>query len=188
VLKPGKKHRFKYQHLPIKYETDAYPVTREFVFNGQLYRIGLPVTTSVDFSTDSFAYEYDFLYFPRGFLGANISAKLTKIHVDLQSPIGAEFFKQAAPIPAVGFAGRLYVTPKMAVDAEFSFFRMPDSISEVIEGDGTYNDFDIHTTYNVNRYFGTQAGWKQTTIFYTTESNRGDLKFNGLYIGGVVRY
>src|SRR5687768_12772140 len=45
VLKPTKKHRFKYQHLPIKYETDAFPVSRSFIFNGQRYNIGLPVTT-----------------------------------------------------------------------------------------------------------------------------------------------
>ena len=35
VLKPSKKHRFKYQHLPITYETDAFPVQRSFIFNGQ---------------------------------------------------------------------------------------------------------------------------------------------------------
>ena len=43
VLKPAKKHRLKYQHLPIKNERDAYRVTREFIFNGQRYTIGLPV-------------------------------------------------------------------------------------------------------------------------------------------------
>ena len=117
VLKPAKKHRFKYQRLPIKYETDAFPVQREFIFNGQRYNIGLPVTTSVDFSTYSFGYEYDFLYFPRGFVGANINMKLTNIDVDLQSPIGAEFFQQSAPIPAFGFAGRGYITKNLSVDA-----------------------------------------------------------------------
>src|SRR5262245_22065745 len=39
ILKPGKKHRLKYQHLPITYETDAFRVTREFIFNGQRYRV-----------------------------------------------------------------------------------------------------------------------------------------------------
>ncbi len=57
-----------------------------FVFNGQRYTVGLPVTTTVDFSTYSFGYEYDFLYFPRGFFGANINMKLTNIDVDLQQP------------------------------------------------------------------------------------------------------
>jgi hypothetical protein len=188
VLKPTKKHRFKFQHLPITYTTDAFPVQRSFVFNGQRYNIGLPVSTNVDFTTVSFGYEYDFLYFPRGFFGANINMKLTTIDVDLQSPIGSEFFKQAAPIPAFGFAGRGYVTPNLSVDGEFTFFRIPKSLEEQLEGDGSYNDFDLHATYNFNRYVGAQLGWRKTTIFYQAEFDSGDLKFQGLYFGGVVRY
>ena len=188
VLKPSKKHRFKYQHLPIKYNVDAYPVQREFVFNGQRYTVGLPVTTSVDFSSDSFGYEYDFLYFPRGFVGASINMKLTHVDVDLQSPIGNEFFEQVAPIPAFGFAGRGYVHPNVAVDGEITFFRIPESLEEQLDGDGSYNDFDVHVTYNINKYVGTQLGWRKTTIFYEAEFDRGDLKFTGWYFGGVIRY
>ena len=188
VLKPSKKHRFKYQHLPVKYETDAFPVSRSFIFNGQRFNIGLPVTTTVDFSTDSFAYEYDFIHRARGFIGASLNMKLTNIDVDLKSPIGAEFFKQSAPIPAFGFAGRGYVTPNVAVDAEMTFFRIPKRFQEQLEGDGSYNDFDIHATYNANKYVGTQMGWRKTTIFYVTSTDKGDLKFSGLYFGGVIRY
>ena len=188
VLKPAKKHRIKYQHLPIKYETDAFRVTREFVFNGQRYSIGLPVTTSVDFSSDSFGYEYDFLHYPRFFVGAGVSMKLTNVHVELQSPFGPEFFKQTAPIPAINFAGRAYITPNLAVDSEIAFFRIPSSIEERIEGDGSYNDFDLHATYNINKYVGAQLGWRKTTIFYEADRDSGDLKFTGTYFGGVVRY
>ena len=188
VLRPARKHRLKFQRLPIKYEVDAYPVQRSFVFNGQRYTVGLPVTTTVDFSTYSFGYEYDFLYFPRGFVGANINLKYTNIDVDLQSPIGSEFFTQAAPIPAIGFAGRGYVTRNFAIDGEFTFFRIPDNFEEQLDGDGSYNDFDIHGTYNFNNNVGAQAGWKKTTIFYQGASDSGDLKFSGLYFGGVIRY
>ena len=188
VLKPAKKHRLKYQHLPIKYERDAFRVTREFIFNGQRYSVGLPVTTSVDFSSDSFSYEYDFLHFPRFFVGAGIGMKLTKVHVDLQSPIGAEFLKQTAPIPAFNFSGRAYLTPNFSVDSEIAFFRIPSSLEEQIEGDGSYNDFDLHATYNFNKYVGGQLGWRKTTIFYTAENDSGDLKFSGLFFGGVIRY
>ena len=188
VLKPSKKHRFKYQHLPITYETDNFLVTRSFVFNGQRFNVGLPVTTSVNFSTDSFAYEYDFIHQPWGFIGVNINAKLSTIDVNLQSPIGEEFFRQVAPIPAFGFAGRGYVTPNLSIDGEFTFFRIPKSLEEQLEGDGSYNDFDLHATYNVNKYVGAQLGWRKTTIFYQTSSDTGDLKFSGMYFGGVVRY
>jgi hypothetical protein len=188
VLKPSKKHRFKYEHLPITYETDAFPVQRSFIFNGQQYNIGLPVTTTANFSTDSFGYEYDFIHQPWGFIGASINMKLTTIEVDLVSPIGSEFFTQVAPIPAFGFAGRGYVTPNLSIDGEFTFFRIPKNLEEQLDGDGSYNDFDLHATYNVNKYVGAQLGWRKTTIFYEAEFDRGDLKFSGLYFGGVVRY
>ena len=54
VLRPAKKHRFRFQRMPIKYQVDAFPVSREFIFNGQRYRVGLPVTTNVDFTTYRF--------------------------------------------------------------------------------------------------------------------------------------
>jgi len=188
VLKPSKKHRLRFQYLPIKYDTDAFAVTREFVFNGQRYRVGLPVTTHVDFTTLGFGYEYDFLYFPRGFFGASINLKYTNVDVDLQSPIGSEFVTAAAPIPAIGFAGRGYVTPNLSIDSELSFFRVPDSLSEQLEGDGSYTDFDIHGTYNFNKYVGFQMGWRRTRIFYNVDVDTGDLQFKGLYFGGVIRY
>lgn len=188
VLKPSKKHRLLFQRLPIQYATDAYPVQREFVFNGQRYRVGLPVTTTVDFTTYSFGYEYDFLYFKRGFVGANVNVKYTNIDLDLQSPIGNEFVTAAAPIPAIGFAGRGYVTRNLAVDASLTFFRMPQNLKEQIEGDGRYTDFDLHGTYNFNKNVGAQAGWRKTTIFYNQDLDTGDLQFKGMYFGGVVRY
>jgi hypothetical protein len=190
VLKPSIKHRFRYEHLPIKYNVDAFPVQRAFVFNGQRYTVGLPVTTSVNFSTNSLGYEYDFIHMPRFFIGAGIAVKVTSLDVDLQSPIGAEFFKQTAPIPAVNFAGRGYLTRNLSVDADIAFFRIPQSLQEQIEGDGSYNDVDLHATYNFNKYAGAQLGWRKTTLFYQTTdlANTGDLKFTGLYFGGVVRY
>ena len=188
VLKPARKHRFRFQRLPIKYTTDAFPVEREFIFNGQRYTIGLPVTTEVDFTTYRFGYEYDFLYFKRGFFGALIDLKYTNVDVNLSSPIGAEFVSAAAPIPTVGFVGRGYVLPNLAVNGELSFFRMPSNLKEQLEAEGSYTDFDIHATYNFNKYVGAQMGWRRTTIFYNVDLDTGDLKFKGLYFGGVVRY
>jgi len=188
VLKPSKKHRFKYEHLPIKYTTDAFPVTREFVFNGQRYRVGLPVTTEVDFSNDTFGYEFDFIHMPSGFVGAGVNVTLTHVDVNLRSPIGTEFVAQSAPIPSFNFAGRGYVTSNLSIDAELKFFRIPESIERQIEGDGSFTDFDLRATYNINKHVGAQFGWRKTAIFYTTEEDTGDLKFRGMYFGGVVRY
>ena len=188
VLRPAKKHRFRFQRLPIKYETDAFPVTREFIFNGQRYRVGLPVTTTVDFTTHRFGYEYDFIYRSKGFFGVLLDLKYTNVDVSLESPIGAEFVSAAAPIPTIGFVGRGYVLPNLALNGEISFFRMPNSLKEQLEGEGRFTDIDVNATYNFNKYVGAKFGYRRTTIFYDVEFDTGDLQFKGLYFGGVVRY
>ena len=188
VLRPAKKHRFRFQRTPIKYEVDAFPVQREFIFNGQRYRVGLPVTTNVDFTTYRFGYEYDFLYFKKGFVGVLLDLKYTNVDVSLDSPIGAEFVSAAAPIPTLGFVGRGYVVPNLALNGEVSFFRTPSTLQEQFDGNASYTDFDVNATYNINKYVGTKVGYRRTTVFYDIELDTGDLAFKGFYFGGVIRY
>jgi hypothetical protein len=188
VLKAGRKHRFRYQRLPLRYETDAFQVQRRFIFNGQSFDIGIPVTTSVDFTTHRFGYEYDFLYFRRGFIGALVDLKYTNVDLDLRSPIHSEFVSATAPIPTVGVVGRGYVLPNLAVNAELTLFRTPDGLAEQLEGDASYTDFDINGTFNFNKNVGFKMGYRRMSVFYDVELDTGDLKFKGLYFGGVVRY
>ena len=188
VLRPGRKHKFRFQRMPIKYETDAFPVQREFVFNGQRYRVGLPVTTSVDFTTYRFGYEYDFLYLRRGFLGALLDLKYTNVDVSLASPLISEFVTATAPIPTVGVVGRAYPIPNLALNGELTFFRTPSGLQEQLDGNASYTDFDVNGTFNFTRNVGAKMGYRRTTVFYDVELDRGDLKFSGLYFGGVVRY
>ena len=42
VLRPATKHKFRFHYLPITYDAESI-VQREFVFNGQRYRVGVPV-------------------------------------------------------------------------------------------------------------------------------------------------
>jgi len=187
VLRPSTKHRFRFQRLPIHYVADDV-VKRSFVFNGQSYRVGLPVQTAANFDTFRFGYEYDFLYLSRGFVGATIDLKLTNVNVELRSPIGAEFAKALAPIPTLGFIARGYPVPNLAVTGEMSFFRVPDSLAEQFEGDGSYTDFDVNATYNFNRYLGAQLVLRRVNVAYHVVFDRGTLKFSGFYFGGVIRY
>jgi hypothetical protein len=187
VLRPAKKHRFRFQYLPISYQADSQ-VQRPFVFNGQRYNVGLPVLTDANFKTYRFGYEFDFLQFKRGFVGALLDLKYTNVDISLQSPIGSEFTTAAAPIPTVGVVARGYVTPNLAVTGELSFFRVPDSLGTQLGGDGSYTDWDLNATYNVNNNVGAQVGYRSVHVTYDVDTDHGSLKFTGIYFGGVVRY
>jgi hypothetical protein len=184
VLRPAEKHRFKFEYLPIRYEAQA-TVHREFVFNGQVYRIGLPVQTKADYLTYRFGYEYDFVYRSRGFFGVLFDLKYTDVNVELTSPIGVEFANAIAPIPTIGVAGRGYVAKNFAVGGELSFFRLP---GEYENYDGKYTDIDFYGTVNFTNNLGATLGYRSVDVFYKSKLDTGALKFSGLYISGVARF
>jgi hypothetical protein len=187
VLRPALKHKFRFNYLPLKYSAESV-VNREFVFNGQRYRIGLPVNTTANLTTFRFGYEYDFFYRSRGFIGVLLDVKYANIDVQLDSPIGSEFTSQVAPIPTVGIVGRGYVLPNLSVTGEVSFFNVPDNIAEQLEADGRYLDYDIYGTFNFNRYVGAQLGVRSIDVSYFNDLDTGILNMTGWYFGGVLRY
>jgi hypothetical protein len=184
VLRPATKHKFRFEYLPIRYEAEA-TVNREFIFNGQVYRIGLPVQTDAKFLTYRFGYEYDFVYRSRGFAGVLFDLKYTDVKVELTSPIGLEFAQAIAPIPTIGFVGRGYVSKNVAIGGELSFFRLP---GEYEDYDGKYTDVDIYGTANFTNNVGATLGYRSVDVFYKKRFDNGALKFSGLYISGVVRF
>lgn len=187
VLRPARKHRFRFERLPIQYDADAV-VQRSFVFNGQTFNVGLPVQTQANFDTYRFGYEYDFLYRPKGFLGVLFDVKYTNVDVELTSPIGVEFTRATAPIPTLGVVGRVYAHRNLAINGEISFFRMPESLATQLEGRGAYTDYDFNATYNFNRHAGLQLGYRKVDVLYESELDGASLKFAGIYFGTVIRY
>lgn len=187
VLRPATKHKFRINYLPIKYTAEAV-LQREFVFNAQRYRIGLPVNTETDLTTWRFGYEYDFIYRPRGYLGVLLDLKYTNVDVVLDSPIGREFTSQIAPIPTIGVVGRGYVVPNLSITGEVSFFKVPENLGEQLNGEGRYLDYDFYATYNLNRNVGGQFGLRSIDVQYSKDLDAGTLNFKGWYFGGVIRY
>jgi hypothetical protein len=127
VLRPAPKHKFRFNYLPIKYDAEAI-LQREFTFNGQRYRIGLPVNTEANLTTYRFGYEYDFFYRSRGYAGVLLDLKYTNVDVTLDSPIGREFTTAVAPIPGIGGVGRGYITRNVSITGEVTYFRVPEGL------------------------------------------------------------
>lgn len=186
VLRPATKHKFRFQYLPLKYEAEAI-VPREFVFNGLRYRVGLPVNTAADLTTYRFGYEYDFLYFPRGYVGLLLDLKYTDVDVTLSSPIGTGFTRQVAPIPGAGVAGRGYIAKNVSITGEVTYFRIPENLGKDEFG-GRYLEYDFYSTVNFTQNVGAQVGLRSIHAEYFENLDTGDLKFRGWYFGGVFRY
>ncbi len=186
VLKPAPKHKLRFEYMPITYEAET-TLVREFIFNGQRYRVGLPVATTAEFKTYRFGYEYDVIARSRGFLGVLLDAKYTDVHVELASPLmSPEFTSQGALIPTLGFVTRAYLASNVAVGGEMSFFRVPDNLSE--NYGGSYTDYDFYGLINFNRNVGAQVGYRSIDVFYEADADRGTLKFKGWYFGGTLRF
>jgi hypothetical protein len=108
------------------------------------------------------------------------------MNAELASPLATEFTRGKAPLPAIGLVGRAYPLPELAINFEVSMFRVPKgSIPDV---EANYYDWDIHGTMNLNRFVGLQVGWRRMTNFLQVEEDTGDVKFQGIWFGGAVRY
>jgi hypothetical protein len=189
VLRPGTKHKLRFEYTPIHYDAQSI-VPRTFRFNGQRYDIGLPVTTEVKWNAYRFGYEWDFVYRDRGFAGLLLDLKYTDIQASLTASFAGltavEFTHAKAPIPAIGFIGRGYVVPNISITGEFSAFKIPDSVNEDYKG--KYYDFDLYGTVNFTDHAGAQLGYRSFNVFYKVKQDTGDLVLKGLYFGGVVRF
>jgi len=185
VLRPGQKHKFRINYLPMSYNAVA-TVQRDFIFNGIRYGVNLPVTTDLSWKTWLLGYEYDFLYKDRWFVGLVLQVKATDIQVNLQAPIGTEFARAQAPIPSVGGIARVYVVPNISITGELVGFKLPSSIDERYQAH--YFDFDLYGTVNFNDYVGAQLGFRNLDLGYGFDRDHGDFKAKGIYFGGVVRY
>lgn len=186
VARPAKKHKLKFEYIPIKYEVDEHILEREIVFNGQSFTVGIPVNVEATFNTLRFGYEYDFLYYDRGFLGFVLDTKITNARIDFDSPITSEFAEVTAPIPAIGFHGRGYLARNFAVGGEMTFFAIPGG--EDKDYDGSYFDYDLYGTINFTDNVGVTGGWRRLDLDYTVKNDFGALDLKGFYVLGVVRF
>ncbi len=191
VLRPAKKHKFRFEYTPITYDAQQ-TINATFVFNGQRYSVGLPVTTNISWKAYRVGYEYDFLYRDRGFAGFVAEMKYTDVQATLTANIlgstGVEFSHAKAPIPAIGVIGRGYVVPNISITAEFTAFKLPDQALNSDKYGGKFYDFDLYGTVNFNNNVGAQAGYRSFDVFYKVKLDNGTMTLRGPYFGGVVRF
>jgi hypothetical protein len=185
VLRPSQKQKLFFQYIPIDYQQTAR-LTRNIVFNGQLYQVGVPVNSELNWKAYRFGYEYDAFYRSRYYIGFILDAKYTDVTATLATPIINEFAHAQAPIPAIGGVARVYVAPAIAVTGELTGFKIPNSISEDYKAH--FTDFDVYGTVNFTNNVGAQLGYRSFDVGYLVKTDSGSFTVKGLYFGVVARY
>jgi hypothetical protein len=186
VLRPARKHKLRFQYIPIKYEQGPVNITRDIVFNGQKYSVGSPVVSSLEWKAYRFAYEYDFLSHDRWFGGLILEAKYTDVDASLQTIVAEEFAHAKAPVPAIGGIFRYYVVPNISITGELSGVTIPESASE--KYNAHYADLDIYGTLNFTNNVGGQFGYRMFDVGYKVDQDTGSFVLKGFYFGIVARY
>src|SRR4026207_514496 len=163
VLRPGRKHRLRFEYTPITYEAVGTLKTA-IVFNGIRYPVTFPVTTELKWKAYRFAYEYDFLYYDRGFVGVIFDAKYTDVQATLSNVLDTEFVHARAPIPTIGAIGRAYVAPNISTTGDLSGLGSGGLFGEDYRAH--YIDFDLYGTVNFNDHIGVQMGYRSFNVYY----------------------
>lgn len=187
ALRPAKKHKFRFDYTPIKFTAETV-LKRDIIYNGILYRANLPVNSELNWRQFSFAYEYDFVYQPRWYLGVILAAKYTTVHTALESPVDREYNDVSAPIPSIGGVFRGYIVKNVAVTAEYQYFNLPDNVDKQGRYDGKTIDFNLYGTINFTNNVGAQVGYRSMEVDYRLENDSGNFQLKGFYFGAVARF
>ena len=187
VLRPAKKHKFRFDFTPIKFSAETV-LKRDIVFNGIEYHANLPVNSELKWKQYAGAYEWDFLYKPRWFVGVVLAAKYTTVDVSLASPVDNDFSSIAAPIPSIGGIARVYVVKNVAITGEYNYFKLPSSVDKLNRYDGRSSDFNLYGTVNITNNFGAQVGYRSMEVDYRVKADTGNFALKGMYFGAVTRF
>jgi hypothetical protein len=186
VARPGKKHKLRFELIPVDMTQQGHTLTRSIVFNGQRYQLGLPVASEFKWTTYRFGYEYDFLSRDRWFAGVTFDIKQTDVRAELDSPILQEYAHARGPVPALGGIGRYYPLPNVSVTGEYSRIPYRETFTEDYKA--KYADFNLFGTVNFNNYVGAQFGYRSFDVGYKFEDDTGSFVVKGPYFGIVARY
>ncbi len=185
VLRPGKKHKLRFERTPITYDAERPPDRL-----GRVQRDPVPGDPSGHHRPAveglSIRLRVRLRHRDRGFAGLILEAKYTDVQATLSNGFLNEFARARAPIPALGGIARVYLVPNISITGEFSGIKLPDNINNDYRA--KYFDFDMYGTVNFTNNVGAQVGYRSLDVLYKVHSDQGTLKLKGPYVGGVVRF
>lgn len=189
VLKPGRRHRFRFSYLPLHIEQESI-VEESFVLGDASFAAGDPAMVDIRWDQWRFGYQYDLASTERALLGLVLEARRTRMAAEVVSD-QAQALEEQVTVPAVGFVARGYIHRSVSLTLEFAGFGVPGRIGRWLTDDDidvTSRDLDLYVTGNLSRHLGLQGGYRRVRTEYVVDGRAGDLKSAGWYVGAVVRF
>jgi len=171
VIKPGRKHRLRFSRVEFAYQEDAVVQ-------------GVSGTADVTWELWRAGYEYDLISRSHGFLGVIGELKYNKVNASIATNFGSLVTEQKVPLPTVGGIARGYLGDYASITGEFTMLTVDR------DGDfrGKFWDLDVYGTAHFGRSLGVQTGYRSVVTDYLVDDDQGDLKMQGWYFGGLVRF
>jgi hypothetical protein len=183
VLRPARKHKFRVEFIPVRYSQTAV-APRTLVFNGQIFPAGVPVSSTYDWKSFRFGYEYDFVSADAGFFGVIVEGKYSKIDTSLASPAGNGSSSASAVIPGIGGIARIYLTNSLSWTGELTGIKIPTTSQR----SGHYADVNTYATLNFSHHVGIEGGYRSFDVQYTVNQDSGTITLKGWYAALAVRF
>jgi hypothetical protein len=179
----GRSHKFRFSYVKFSYEADA-TIQRTFSFQGRTFTVGAPATTDIEWDLWKLGYEWDFVSTNQGFFGVFTDLTINQVQALVDSPAlrAAATTDVTAPIPTIGVIGRGYLSRAVAITGQFSGLKWSND-----EFDVKFFDLDIYGTIG-SPNAGAQIGYRSVVADYLVDEDLGDLKMQGMYFGGYVRF
>lgn len=165
--------RFKYQGTKV--------VEKDLDFASVTFPEGTEVATSMQLEHLYAGAEIDILLLREGLLALLVDLARTDVQPILSSAMAeADGGKIRVQLLTLGLKGRVYLTPALALSAEFSGMKRGNMIT----------DLEADITYNLSRNFGVSAGYRNLYTKWAApeEDGRASWKVKGYFFSGIIRF
>ena len=186
-FRPSKRNKFRFQLIPINFSQSA-TLTRDVVFNGQRYKIGVPVNSTLDWKAYRFGYEFDFISKDRGFVGFIVEAKYTDVDGDAaaarsstSSRARRRRFRRSAASPA-STSSRTSRSPASSPASRCPTASMK-RYDRPLRRLRHLRHGELHATTSACR-----AATARSIVGYLIKTDTGSFTLKGIYFGVVARY
>ncbi len=180
------KHKLRGEYIPIFYKQTAV-IASTFNFNGQTYKAGDTVESTMHWNEWQFAYEFDPLVVDRGYIGGVVA--VSSMNVSGATADSAQSGTASVNIlmPGLGVTARYYAASKLSVTGDFMFFDLPGSETST---HARSVDISGYATFNFNKHIGAQVGYRSYDASHVWGSplNTGQFTIRGPFVGGTAHF